>query len=108
MSAAVWVWPIERSRRRWRQPHPRARIGALQIILELETPGDSRTMFRLLVDVKIIAEGLTAVQAHLLVGAILERIALPNKPASQFSSSTPATTNEALDNSLRRDVVATK
>jgi len=48
-----------------------------QIVIELETPGDSRTMFRLLIDNNLIAEGLTAAQAHILVGEILERIVLP-------------------------------
>jgi len=48
-----------------------------QIVIELETPGDSRTMFRLRIDKNLIADGLTAVQAHILVGEILERIALP-------------------------------
>ena len=88
--------------------HPRARIGALQIILELETPGDSRTMFRLLVDAKIIAERLTAVQAHLLVGGILERIALPNQPPGRFASSTLAMTSDAFASLFRRDFAARK
>ena len=48
-----------------------------QIVIEVETPGNSRTMFRLRIDAKVIAEGLTAVQAHILVGEILDRIALP-------------------------------
>ncbi|MBV8439118.1 MAG: hypothetical protein JO312_00910 [Hyphomicrobiales bacterium] len=48
-----------------------------QIILETETPGDSRTMFRLRLDDRVIAEGLTAVQAHILVGEILDRISTP-------------------------------
>jgi hypothetical protein len=48
-----------------------------QIVIEAETPGDSRTMFRLRIDANLIAEDLTAAQAHLLVGEILERIALP-------------------------------
>ncbi len=48
-----------------------------QIVIELETPGDSRTMFRLRIDENFIADGLTAAQAHILVGEILERIALP-------------------------------
>ena len=51
-----------------------------QIVIEAETPGDSRTMFRLRIDANPIAEGLTAVQAHILVAEILERIVLP-KPA---------------------------
>ena len=48
-----------------------------QIVIEAETPGNSRTMFRLRIDAKPIAEGLTAVQAHILVAEILERIVLP-------------------------------
>jgi len=48
-----------------------------QIVIEAETPGDSRTMFRLRIDANPIAEGLTAVQAHILVAEILERIVLP-------------------------------
>ena len=51
-----------------------------QVVIEAETPGDSRTMFRLRIDKNLIAEGLTAVQAHILVGEILERIALPKPP----------------------------
>ena len=55
-----------------------------QIVIETETPGDSRTLFRLRIDSTSIAEELTAVQAHLLVGEILERITVPK------SSSEPA------------------
>ncbi len=51
-----------------------------QIVIEAESPGDSRTMFRLRIDASAIAEGLTAVQAHVLVGEILERIAVPGSP----------------------------
>ena len=52
-----------------------------QIVIEAETPGDSRTMFRLRIDASAIAEGLTTVQAHVLVGEILERIAVPQSPS---------------------------
>ena len=52
------------------------------IVLETKTPGDSRTMFRLLIDSKPLAAGLTAVQAHILVGEILDRISLPKEPGS--------------------------
>jgi hypothetical protein len=52
-----------------------------RIVIALETPGDSRSMFRLLLDDAVIGENLTAAQAHLLVGEILDRITLP-KPAS--------------------------
>jgi hypothetical protein len=48
-----------------------------RIIVELETPGDSRTMFRLMINDKAVGEGLTAVQAHILVGDILNRVTLP-------------------------------
>jgi hypothetical protein len=48
-----------------------------QIVVEAETIGDSRTMFRLRIDANVIAEGLTAAQAHLLVGEILDRFTLP-------------------------------
>jgi hypothetical protein len=46
-----------------------------QIVIEAETPGDSQTMFRLLIDANLIAWNLTAAQAQLLVAEILERIA---------------------------------
>jgi hypothetical protein len=48
-----------------------------RIVIETETPGDSRTMFRLHIDASPIADGLTAVQAHILVGEILDKIAMP-------------------------------
>ena len=52
-----------------------------QITIELETPGNSRTMFRLRIDGSLIADDLPAAQAHLLVGEILERITLPKSSA---------------------------
>jgi hypothetical protein len=51
----------------------------MSIILEPESPGDSRTLFRVKLGEKLIGEELTAAEAHLLVGEILERIALPRK-----------------------------
>jgi hypothetical protein len=54
-----------------------AMIG--RILVELETPGDSRSMFRLRIDDKVVGDGLTAVQAHLLVGEVLDRITLPRR-----------------------------
>ena len=42
-----------------------------RITIETETPGDFRSMFRLLIDDKVIGEGLSAVQAHILIGDIL-------------------------------------
>lgn len=37
-----------------------------QIVIEAETPGDSRTAFRLPIDASSIAQDLSAVQAHTL------------------------------------------
>jgi hypothetical protein len=48
--------------------------------IEWQTSGDPSAMFRLKIDEKIVGENLTAAQAHLLVGEILERIVLPNRP----------------------------
>jgi hypothetical protein len=50
-----------------------------RIVLELETPGDSRTLFRLSVGDNVVGESLTAVQAHILIGEVLDRIALPRQ-----------------------------
>jgi hypothetical protein len=54
------------------------------ISVEAESPDDSATMFRLRIDDLIVGHGLTAAQAHLLVGEILERVVLP-RPKSQAS-----------------------
>jgi hypothetical protein len=68
----------------------------MRIVIELEAPGDSRTMFRLLVGEKVVADGMTAAQTHLLVGDILERLALPNKRDSAGQRSTrPSATGRA-------------
>jgi hypothetical protein len=56
------------------------RMSVERIVIELETPGDSRDLFRLRLDDKV-GENLTAVQAHLLVGEILDRITLPRPSA---------------------------
>ena len=63
--------------------------------VEAETPGDSRTMFRLRIDANLIAEDLTTAQAHLLVGEILERIALP-KPLPIDDAEQPSSDSAAL------------
>jgi hypothetical protein len=49
----------------------------MKIAFETETPNDSRTLFQVRIDERLIAEGLTAV--HVLVGEVLERIALPQR-----------------------------
>ncbi len=51
-----------------------------QIVIELETPGDSRSMFRLRIDDNAIADDLTAAQAHVLIGEVLDRITMPKSP----------------------------
>ena len=46
----------------------------MRIVIEPEVPGDSRSLFRLLVGEKVVAEGMTAAQIHILVGDILEKV----------------------------------
>ena len=55
------------------------RMSVERIVIELETPGDSRSLFRLRLDNKVVGENLTAVQAHLFLGEILDRITLPRR-----------------------------
>jgi hypothetical protein len=57
-----------------------------QIAIEAETADDSRTKFRLSVDANVVADDLTVVQAHLLIGEILDRIASPRPDESEDSS----------------------
>jgi len=54
----------------------------MRIIIETESPNDSRTMFRVLVDERLVGQGLTAVQAQLVAGEIIERLVLPRKKAT--------------------------
>ncbi|HLW92782.1 MAG TPA: hypothetical protein VKS78_15980 [Roseiarcus sp.] len=49
----------------------------MSITIEAETPGDSRTLFRVIFNGTVVATGLTAAQAHLIVGDALAKIALP-------------------------------
>ena len=49
------------------------------ISVEAESPDDSATMFSLRIDDLVVGRGLTAAQAHLLVGEILERVVLPRR-----------------------------
>jgi hypothetical protein len=50
----------------------------VRIVIEFEPPGDSSALFRVIVADKVVDDGLTAAQAHILVGDILERLTLPN------------------------------
>jgi hypothetical protein len=57
-----------------------------RIVIETETPGDSRSMFQVGMDDLVLGENLTAAQAHLIVGEVLDRITLPRparKPSGQ-------------------------
>ena len=49
----------------------------MDIAIEAETPDDNRTMFRLRIDRKVVAIGLTAASVHWLVGLALERMTHP-------------------------------
>jgi hypothetical protein len=59
----------------------------LKIIIETETPNDSGTMFRVLLDDRAIGEGLTAVQAQIVAAEIIERLVLPAKQSSAMRPS---------------------
>jgi hypothetical protein len=61
-----------------------ARAMIERIVIESETPGDSRTMFRVRMNDLVIGQNLTAVQAHLIVGEVLDRITVP-RPAKKHS-----------------------
>lgn len=50
---------------------------AYEIVIQSETSGALTTRFRVVIGEKVIAEHLTAVQAHILIGDILERLARP-------------------------------
>ena len=49
-----------------------------KVSFEAQSPGDSRSLFRLRIDEKLIAENLTAAQLHLLIGEILQLVTLPS------------------------------
>jgi hypothetical protein len=45
-----------------------------RIVIETETPGDSRTMFRVEMDRLVIGENPTAAHAHLIAGEVLDEL----------------------------------
>jgi hypothetical protein len=49
-----------------------------KVLIEAQSPGDSRSLFRLLIDGRVVGKDLTAAQLHLLIGEILRLIALPS------------------------------
>ena len=60
-------------------------------MIETETPGNSRTMFRVRMDDLVIGENLTAAQANLIVGEVLGRITLPRPAKSIQGNHRPPT-----------------
>src|SRR5579883_3234831 len=52
------------------------------ITIEPETRGDSRSLFRVFFNHRLLADQLTAAEAHGLIGDLLERAALPNRAAT--------------------------
>ena len=61
-----------------------------RIVIEIVTPGNSRTMFRALMDRLVVEENLTAAQAHLIGGKVLDRITLPRPAKKHLERSYPA------------------
>jgi hypothetical protein len=53
---------------------------ALKITIETETPNDSGSMFRVLLDDKPIGADLTAVQSQIVAAEIIERFVLRRRP----------------------------
>ena len=51
----------------------------MRVLLEAETPQDPGSLFRVSVNGHQLAAGLTAVQAHVLVGDALEVFLLPSR-----------------------------
>ena len=49
----------------------------MQLVLEVEQAGNPRSLFRVTLNGKVIASGLTAAQAHLIVGDALEAFVMP-------------------------------
>jgi hypothetical protein len=49
------------------------------IVIQTETPGEWTSLFRVAIGRKVIAERLTAAQAHILVGNILEQLVQPKR-----------------------------
>jgi hypothetical protein len=61
-----------------------------KVIIEAQSPGDSRSLFRLLIDGRTVEKDLTAAQLHLLIGEILSLIALPSNPSIFALAKLPA------------------
>jgi hypothetical protein len=75
------------------------------ITVEAELASDSRTLFRLRVNGKVVGQSLTAVQAHVLVGDFLEQIVLPNQDRVWASHIAPNEINQDSNGSRRRELM---
>lgn len=52
---------------------------AIRIEIEVEYPASRATVFRVLINGAVVAEGLRVSEAHEVVGKSLQRIALPRR-----------------------------
>jgi hypothetical protein len=69
----------------------------VRIVIEPETSGDSRSLFRLRVGEKLVAEAMTAAQIHILVGDVLEQMTLQRKPRNTWVAAPEAIRPEVGD-----------
>ena len=60
------------------------RYSTANIIVEPENPGNPRSLFRVYAFGRVYEEGLTAAQAHVLVGDFLEALILPGYTRRPF------------------------
>jgi hypothetical protein len=67
----------------------------MKVTIEQEEPGDSRALFRLLVGEKVVAEGMTAAQIHILIGDILEQMTL-QRMRSEGGDAEPSPPRQAI------------
>jgi hypothetical protein len=61
----------------------------VQLVLEAEEPGNSRSLFRVTLNGKVIASALTAAQAHLIVGDALEAFVMPGARRRHVGATKP-------------------
>ena len=66
-----------------------------RIAIEAETHSASATLFRVRIDDTRIGEHLTAAQAHLLIGEVLNRIALPSAESDPLDKVDASNNDEA-------------
>jgi hypothetical protein len=61
----------------------------MQLLLEAEDPKNSRSLFRVTLNGKVIASGLTAAQSHLIVGEALEAFVMPGAGRRRVGATKP-------------------